>query len=235
MLCHWGYFQAESLSWKGDGSLVVAMNWWLMAYKERNDVVGLVSYKFYFSNVTWKMSARGMWRKRKWVQLWLLTHLSSRIHAQAKTSLKWKWSGQGHGQNILLMLFNSCLEIQIMSHVHYWKDFPQWCLGTFIHNLFRSSKGVTVGTMVTIHKFVLMGEFQHFGNVVITWEWIIRINWSFAGPIWYAVDRQMQPVVPGPCEYVVGLLSRYFSNIILGSGIFWMNKWMNWVKWKVHY
>lgn len=174
---------------RGDDPLVLAINWWLVAYKQRTVVTGLVSYKFYFSNITRKMSTWGTCWKRKWVQSWLLTHLSSGIHAQAKTSLKWKWPGQGHGQNILLMLFNSCLEIQIMSHVHYWKDFQWWCLGTFIHNLFRSSKGIIVGTITTIYKFVLMGEFQHLGNVIMTWEWIIRVNWSFAGPIWYVVDR----------------------------------------------
>lgn len=125
------------------------------------------------------MSTRGTCRNRKWVQSWLLTHLTSGIHAPAKTSLKWKWSCQGRGQNILLMFFNSCLEIQIMSHVHYWKDFQPWCLGTFIHNLFRSSKGVIVRTVATIHRFVLMGEFQHLGNVIITGEWIIRVNWPF--------------------------------------------------------
>lgn len=129
------------------------------------------------------MSTRGTCRKRKWVQSWLLTHLTSGIHAPAKTSLKWKWSGQGRGQNILLMLFNSCLEIQIMSHVHYWKDFQLWCLGTFIHNLFKSSKSVIVRTVATIHSFVLMGEFQHLGNVIITGEWIIRVNWPFSGPM----------------------------------------------------
>lgn len=135
MLYHWGEDNYLRRLCQGKGSLVVAMIWWLLAFQQRDDRIGLVFSKFYFSHGARKMTMWGICRNRKWAQPWLLTHLSSGIHAPAKMFLKWKWSGQGHGQNILLMLFSSCLEIQIMSHVHYWKGFWWCCLGKFARNL----------------------------------------------------------------------------------------------------
>ena len=85
----------------GVALLLVRGSQWLMAFKQRNDMLRLVFFGFclkrkpYFANSASKMMTRGKTRKRKWIRSWHVTHLSSGVHSWTKTSSGSEWSGQG--------------------------------------------------------------------------------------------------------------------------------------------